>query len=241
MPSDSHQYLLSSSCHPYHYEKGVRYSQSARLNRICSDDNFFDRRSNDLGKWLIERGYSERVVGKQILRARDSWWDSLLDRENTKEEQNKITDSLTYYYYPVFQNVKKILGELHLLLIPDVVHKAVFTNVSIIGLKNDSSPKDHLVRATSSKVDPEGRSKLCAGRNVLSCNVCKPVNDTSHFKKRDTKETFNILKELIDCNSNHVINLIECKQCHYRFPYVGSTKTKFGYRINNCKLTHKKV
>ena len=72
MPSDSHQYLLSSSCHPYHYEKGVRYSQSARPNRICSDDNFFDRRSNDLGKWLIERGYSERVVGKQILRARDS-------------------------------------------------------------------------------------------------------------------------------------------------------------------------
>ena len=50
MPSDSHQYLRSSSCHPYHYEKGVRYSQSARLNRICSDDNFFDRRSSDLGK-----------------------------------------------------------------------------------------------------------------------------------------------------------------------------------------------
>ena len=88
--------------------------------------------------------------------------------------------------------LKKILAELHHLLIPDVAHKAVFTNVSIIGLKNDTSLKDQLVRAVSSKVDPEGRSKLCGGRNVLSCNVCKLVNDTSHFKKRDTKETLNI-------------------------------------------------
>ena len=47
-----------------------------------------------------------------------------MDRENTGEEKNKITFNLTYY--PVFQNVKKILAELHLLLMPDVAHKAVF-------------------------------------------------------------------------------------------------------------------
>ena len=36
------------------------------------------------------------------------------------------------------------------------------------------------------------------------------------------------------------IYLFECKQCQYRFPYVGSTKTKFRYRINNYKSTHRK-
>ena len=30
------------------------------------------------------------------------------------------------------------------------------------------------------------------------------------------------------------------KKCQYRFPYVGSTKTKFRYRINNHKSTHRK-
>ena len=70
--------------------------------------------------------------------------------------------------------------------------------------------------------------------------VCKSVNDTSNFKRRDTNKTFNILKGLLDCNSNHVIYLFECKQCQYRFPYVGSTKTKFRYRINNYKSTHRK-
>ena len=58
-PTDSHEYLHSSSCHPYHYKKGIPYSQALRLNRICSDPSSFDRRCNDLEKWLIERGYSE--------------------------------------------------------------------------------------------------------------------------------------------------------------------------------------
>ena len=153
---------------PISLQKGNSIQPSSRRNRICSDPNSFDRRCNDLEKWLIERGYSEREVRKQILMARGFSRDSLLDRENIRDEQNKITFNLTYY--PVFQNVKKILAELHLLLTPDVAHKAGFTNVPIIGFKNDRSLKDHLVRAVLPKVDAEGGSKPCeggGGRNVL--------------------------------------------------------------------------
>ena len=67
--------------------------------------------------------------------------------------------------------LKKILAELHVLLTPDVAHKAVFTNVPIISFKNDRSLKDHLVRAVLPKVDAEGRSKPCGGgggRNFLA-------------------------------------------------------------------------
>ena len=90
-PTDSHQYLHSSSCHPYHCKKGIPYSQALRLNRICSDPISFDRRCNDLEKWLIERGYSEREVRKQILRARGFSRDSLLDREyQRRTKQNNF-------------------------------------------------------------------------------------------------------------------------------------------------------
>ena len=67
---DSHQFLHSSSCHPYHCRKGIPYSQALCLNRTCSVPTSFDRRCNDLEKRLLERGYTEREVQKEILRAR---------------------------------------------------------------------------------------------------------------------------------------------------------------------------
>ena len=86
--TDSHQYIRSYSCHPCHCKKGITCSQAFRLNRICSDPISFDRRCNDLEKWLIERGSKTRLreVRKQILRARGFSRDSLLGRENTREE-----------------------------------------------------------------------------------------------------------------------------------------------------------
>ena len=89
------------------------------------------------------------------------------------------------------------------------------------------------------KADPN-RGEKGGGRGGRSWEVRKSVNDTSHSKRRDTDDTFNILKGSLDCNSNHVIYLFECKQCQYRFPYVGSTKTRFRYSINNSKSIHRK-
>ena len=41
-PTDTHQYD-SSLCHPYHCKKSIPYSHALRLNRICSNNAFFDR------------------------------------------------------------------------------------------------------------------------------------------------------------------------------------------------------
>ena len=61
-----------------------------------------------------------------------------------------------------------------------------------------------------------------------------------NFKKAESEETFDILKGPLDCNSNNVIELFECKKCQFKFPYVGSTVTKFRFRFNNYKSTHRK-
>ena len=34
-PTESYQYLLPSSCHPFYYKKGIPHSQALILNRIC--------------------------------------------------------------------------------------------------------------------------------------------------------------------------------------------------------------
>ena len=64
--------------------------------------------------------------------------------------------------------------------------------------------------------------------------------DTTKYKKAESEETFDILKGPLDCNSNNVIYLFECKKCQFKFPYVGSTATKSRFRFNNYKSTHRK-
>ena len=72
-----------------------------------------------------------------------------------------------------------------------------------------------------------------------SCEVCESVKDTTKFKNAESEETFDILKgHPLDCNSNNVIYLFECKKCQFKFSYVGSTVTKFRFRFNNYKSTH---
>ena len=70
-PTDTHQFLDLTSCHPCHCKKSIPYSQALRYNRICFDNEKFDQRCNDLEERLMERGYSERMVSTQILKARD--------------------------------------------------------------------------------------------------------------------------------------------------------------------------
>ena len=60
---------------------------------------------------LIERGYSERLVRMQILKARGE------SRENTRTSKSKLTFNITHY--PAFQNVRGIFQELQILLAPD--------------------------------------------------------------------------------------------------------------------------
>ena len=61
-PTDSRQYLLSSSFHHFYYKKGIPYSQALKLNRTCSNNELFDKRYNAVEKYLLERGYNVRKL-----------------------------------------------------------------------------------------------------------------------------------------------------------------------------------
>ena len=67
-PTDKHQHLLYSSCHPLHTKKD---SLALRLRRICSTDATFHTRTAQLATCLLKRGYNRNFVNKQIRRAAD--------------------------------------------------------------------------------------------------------------------------------------------------------------------------
>ena len=158
------------------------------------------------------------------MRGRSICRDDLLNREKTLQEKIHIAFDLTYY--PIFKNVRKILEELHLLLTPDQAHK-IFSEVSVIGFGNSKSLRDHLVRTALTQFDREGRSKRSEGPNC-SCEVC------------ESGETFDFFKGPLDCNCKNVIYLFECRKCQFKLPYVRKGVTKFRFRFNNYKSTHRK-
>ena len=67
-PTDKHQHLLSSSCHPHHTKKAIPFSLALRLRRICSTDAKFKHRINELKTYLLARGYNYNFLEEQFLR-----------------------------------------------------------------------------------------------------------------------------------------------------------------------------
>ena len=177
-PTDTHQYLEASSCHPAHCKSSIPYSQALRLNRICSEPAFFDQRCNELESFLIKRGYDERLVRRQVLKARKFKRDDLLIRERG-EKKDKLTLNVTFH--PSFQNtLNQIIREAHTILTYDKDHKEVFQEIPIVGFRKGKSLKDILVRAkVPSLSDRMGFSQGC-GR--LNCGVCPDhINRSSEF------------------------------------------------------------
>ena len=232
--TDTHQFLEPTSCHPYHCKKGIPYSQALRYNRICSDNVNFDKRCNELEGWLLEQGYNEKMVRSQILKAREKSRENLLENVNTRSSEQKLTFNITYY--PVFQNVRNILEELHILLAPDKEHRKVFPEIPVVGFRNGKSLKDHLVRAVLPKINKSFGSEPCGKSR---CQVCNYISTTDRFTTKTSGETFKIKDGPLNCDSDKVLYLLKCNVCDEEAPYVGKSYTKFRLRFNNYKSKHR--
>ena len=232
-PTDTHQYLDASSCHPAHCKNSIAYSQALRLNRICSETSSFDHRCNELESWLIKRGYDEKLVRNKILDARKFKREDLLKRERD-ERKSKLTLNITFH--PAFQNLNRILGKIHILLACNKEHQQVFQDIPIVGFRKGKSLKDMLVRAKVPPVEGDkGKSQECSGNK---CKMCPWVKNTSEFTDKNGVSYSIRTGSSLDCNSTNVIYLLTCKSCGIQ--YVGSCTTKFRERFANYKCFFKK-
>ena len=64
-PTDKHQYLFHTSCHPNSCKKGIPFGQALRIRRICSKDAFFEKRAGELCGYLVRRGYNKHFVNSR--------------------------------------------------------------------------------------------------------------------------------------------------------------------------------
>ena len=151
----------------------------------------------------------------------------------SESNQKKLTFNVTYY--SVFQNVRNILQELHLLLTPDQKHKKVFQDIPVVVFRKGKILKDHLIRAKLPNVEITGRSESWGKGN---CQVCDFICDTNTFTTKACGETFKIQTGILNRISQKVVYLLKCKICG-KAPYVSKAKAKFKARFYDYKSAHR--
>ena len=145
---------------------------------------------------------------------------------------------LTHTYHPSIKNFQNILNEAHILLTPSKEHHKVFGDKPpIIAWRKPKSLKDHLFSAKIiCELSSDNKSAPCCRSR---CQICHFIEEINIFQNKDKSETFDIRKGILNCSTNLVVYLIECKSCSKQ--YVGSTIPSFHSRFKNYKNGTRKV
>lgn len=96
-PTDKHQYLFHTSCHPNSCKKGIPFGQALRIRRICSTNAFFEKRARELCNYLVKRGYKKDHVEREIDRARRiPRADTLRDKQPANNSRIPLSGTAQY-------------------------------------------------------------------------------------------------------------------------------------------------
>ena len=88
-PTDSHQYLLLTSCHPPHCCRNIPFSLALRIRRICTQKSDFEIRTKELSDQLCRRVYNNTKVSQSITKAGN------LQREDLLKYKSKTHNTRT--------------------------------------------------------------------------------------------------------------------------------------------------
>ncbi|KAJ8037537.1 hypothetical protein HOLleu_18374 [Holothuria leucospilota] len=228
-PTDKHQYLFYTSCHPRRCKQSIPYAQALRLRRICSTNSAFDKRANELTTYLIARGYRERFVRNQIRKAKSVTREEAL---TSRPQRSNTRVPMVVTYHPGLPNIGAILKELQPLLhCSDKCRKAV-KDIPMMAFRRPKNLANYLVHAKLKPANAENTPLGTVKCGDRRCLVCEFLKTGDSFTSKGTNKSYTINFEL-NCNSSNVVYLLTCKVCDIQ--YVGSTSTKFRLRFNNHK------
>ena len=173
----------------------------------------------------MERGYRKAYVEGQIDKVRRV---SRVDVLTNINQPRSTKTPFAVTYHPWLPDISKILRDLHPILESSKRCKNAIKSVPFAAFRKPKSLGDYLIRA---KVDNRVSKNLLLGNVKCSsrrCEVCKYMDESSHFKSSQDDRRYSINYNL-NCNSSSVVYLMTCKKCVLQ--YVGSTVTKFRLRF----------
>ena len=172
-PTDKHQYLLVSSCHPQHTKRAIPFSLALRLRPICSNPGKYKLSTNELIDYLANRGYDKTFLKTQIQRASDILrTDALTNKPKTQTFNHPFRH---YLYNPALPNLAHIIINYSNVLYSSDRCRNVFKNLPLVAYRCCKNINDILVRAQLTKSTDTSNSRptpgsfRCNNRNCITC------------------------------------------------------------------------
>ena len=231
-PTDKHQHLLYSSCHPLHTKKAIPFSLALRLRRICSTDATFHTRTAQLTTYLLKRGYNRNFVNKQIRRAADMPRQLTLQ---TKDINKPKRIPFITTFNPSLPHISHIIKKHFNLLLSSHRCKSVFQHPPVVAFRRSPNLRDLLVTAklpfNSTHPQLPSGSFRC-GKNCATCPyICHGLTTYTFFSTGETRP----IKSNLTCETKNLIYMIQCNRCNLQ--YIGETKRRLKDRFNEHRRT----
>ena len=231
-PSDTHAYIIPTSCHPIHVLENIPFSIASRITKNTSEDDQYTISKSEYTKHLENRGYHSDLVSSSFKRAEDKFRS---EHPTQLDKVEKKCIPCVVDYNPGLPNVSAIINKYKHVL--DLDKSLPFKSEDIlVSYRRAKTIKDVLVssRLASSIGDDRGCTSCKKG-----CTVCKNfLVSTKTFRSHQNDQQFYI-KGHVDCDSSNVIYLINIKHCNVS--YVGYTTTPMKSRWANTKSHIRKL
>ena len=220
-PTDSHSYLNYTSCHPPSTKSSIPYSQFLRLRRLCSSDEDFENKSQQMASFFISQGYEEQCVSKGLCRAQRKGRAASLEDQTGRRVARNERPVLSIVYHPHNLAVTNIIRKNFHIIQSDPELTEVFPEPPLVAFKRDTSLRDHLVHSKllSSSTGGVPGTHPCG---LPRCKICPHVSSATTI--RGPKGSF-VIKRHFTCQSTDVVYAVICSKCSdsVLMMYVGET------------------
>jgi hypothetical protein len=231
-PTDQHQYLSPSNCHPKHCFKSIPFSQAIRVKRIRSTVETTKQRLGDLRHDLKRRGYNDKVIESGFSKASEIDRNDLLEYKERKINK-RVPLALTYH--PSLEKISGIIRHYWKEIQKSETLTKLFPEPPVVAFRRPKSTKDTLVRAAVSRPSSTvGQSKPCGDKR---CKCCLQLQHAQVFHSKTTGKEYKIF-----CNVNRKTpNVAYLLNSHlYGSQCVGESVQPFNKRMNGHRSDHTK-
>ena len=243
--------LLPSSAHPNHITGNIAYSLAFRLLRICSNEDLFESRLEELKKeFLLPRNFKSNLIDEEFEKVRKLPGDSFLTRrrqalekiKRNVEEPHRIIAPMDFN--PNLPNISQVLNKHHRSMLKNAPHlKEIFEAPPMASYRQPPNLRRLICKSKLHEVRKGARLVRGAQKNAPGWKKCGKGCKICPFTLPNTDTVTGLasgyqhkIKQTVTCDSENVIYYWKCvkSKCedYPHCEYIGQTKRKFKDRLS---------